>query len=260
MSSDIILIADVKGAASCGQSLYSCFGGAVSVAVKLVIKRHQDSTFRSGFQMADVPITVIDIIRLYAVSIVDVLNAVKAVIAILHIHALSAVDAGHSAQKVIFVAGADACGVFDLCDVSCAVVSIGDQKFSVRALFFQISMAVIGILVGVSVAYGMYQPAKAVIVPCADIGIFSACIGCFLIHRIAKDVVNALHLPAVAVCVACQIAFFIILEGFFIAELVCALPDFAEAVITVLNGIAVSVDGPAYLSCVVVLVTFFYAV
>ena len=260
MSSDIILIADVKGAASCGQSLYSCFGGAVSVAVIFVIKRQQDGAFRSGFQMADVAVTVIGVICLYAVSIVDVLNAVKAVIAILHFHALSAVDAGHSAQKVIFVAGADACGVFDLCDVSCAVVSIGDQKFSVRALFFQISMAVIGILVGVSVAYGMYQPAKAVIAPCADTGIFSACIGCFLIYRIAKDVVDALHLPAVAVCVECEITFFVILEGFFITELVCALAYFSKAVITVLNGIAVSVDGPAYLSCVVVFVTFFYAV
>ena len=121
-------------------------------------------------------------------------------------------------------------------------------------------MAVIGILVGVSVAYGMYQPAKAVIAPCADTGIFSACIGRLFIYRIAKDVVDALHPPAVAVCVECKIAFFVILEGFLVAELVCALPDFAEAVITVLNGIAVSVDGSAYLSCVVVLKSFFYAV
>ena len=210
--------------------------------------------------MADVSVTVVGVIRLYAVSIVDVLDTVKAVIAVLHLHALSAVDAGHSAQKVIFVAGADACGVFDFCDVSYAVIRIGDQKFSVGALFFQLSLAVIGVLIGMSVAHGMYQPAKAVIAPCADAGIFSACIGCFLIHRIAKDVVDALHLPAVAVCVACQIAFFIILEGFFIAELVCALPYFSETVITVLDGIAVSVDGPAYLSCVVVFVTFFYAV
>ena len=82
MSSDIILIADVKGAASCGQSLYSCFGGAVSVAVILVIKGQQDGAFRSGFQMADVSVTVIGVIRLYAVSIVDMLNAVKAVIAV----------------------------------------------------------------------------------------------------------------------------------------------------------------------------------
>ena len=210
--------------------------------------------------MADVAVTVIGIIRLYAVSIVDVLNAVKAVIAILHIHALSAVDAGHSAQKVIFVAGADACGVFDLCDVSCAVIRIGDQKLSVRTLFFQVSLAVIGVLIGMSVAYGMYQPAKAVIAPSADTGIFSACIGCFLIHRIAKDVVNALHLPAIAVCVECEITFFVILEGFFITELVCALADFSEAVIMVFDGIAVSVDGPAYLPCVVVFVTFFYTV
>ena len=111
-----------------------------------------------------------------------------------------------------------------------------------------------------SVTHGMYQPAKAVIAPGADTGIFSACIGCFLIYRIAKDVVDALHLPAIAVCVECEITFFVILEGFFITELVCALADFSEAVITVLDGIAVSVDGSAYLSCVVVLVTFFYTV
>ncbi len=169
-------------------------------------------------------------------------------------------DTGHSAKKVIFVTGADACGVFDLCDVSCAVVSIGDQKFSIRTLFFQVSLAVIGILIGMSVTHGMYQPAKTVIAPCADAGILSACIDRFLIHRIAKDVVDALHLPAVAVCVECEITFFVILEGFFITELVCALPYFSEAVITVLDSIAVSVDGPAYLSCVVVFVTFFYAV
>jgi hypothetical protein len=106
----------------------------------------------------------------------------------------------------------------------------------------------------------MYQPAKTVTAPCADTGIFSTCIGCFLIHRISKNVVEALHLPAVAVCVKCRIAFFVILKGFFISELVCALPYFSEAVITVLDGIVVSVDGSAYLSCIVVLVTFFYAV
>jgi hypothetical protein len=36
--SDIILVADVKGAASCGQPLYAGFSSAVSVAVILVIK------------------------------------------------------------------------------------------------------------------------------------------------------------------------------------------------------------------------------
>ena len=111
-----------------------------------------------------------------------------------------------------------------------------------------------------SVTHGMYQPAKAVIAPCADTGIFSACIGRLFIYRIAKDVVDALHPPAVAVCVECKIAFFIILEGFLVSKLVCSLADFSEAVIIVLDGIAVSVDGPAYLSCVVVFVTFFYAV
>ena len=111
-----------------------------------------------------------------------------------------------------------------------------------------------------SVTHGMYQPAKAAIAPCADTGIFSACIGRLFIYRIAKDVVDALHPPAVAVCVECKIAFFIILEGFFITELVCSLPYFSEAVITVLDRIAVSVDGPAYLSCIVVLLTFFYTV
>ena len=38
------------------------------------------------------------------------------------------------------------------------------------------------------------------------------------------------------------------------------LADIAETVITVLDGIAVSVDGPAYLSCVIVLKSFFYTV
>ena len=111
-----------------------------------------------------------------------------------------------------------------------------------------------------SVTHGMYQPAKTVIAPGSDAGIFSACIDRLFIYRIAKDIVDALHLPAVAVCVECENAFFIILEGFFITELVCSLAYFSEPVITVFDGISVSVDGPAYLSCIVVLVTFFYTV
>ena len=63
LSSDIILVADVKSAASCGQSLYSCLGSAVSVAVILVIKGQQDGAFRFRFQMADVTIIVIRVIR-----------------------------------------------------------------------------------------------------------------------------------------------------------------------------------------------------
>lgn len=40
----------------------------------------------------------------------------------------------------------------------------------------------------------------------------------------------------------CEITFFVILEGFFIAELVCSLAYFSETVITVFDGISVSVN------------------
>mgnify|MGYP001058181102 CR=1 FL=1 len=63
-----------------------CFLDLVSVSVILIIKGQQDGTFRSGFQMADVTVTVIGVIRLYTVFITDPLNAVKTAITVLHIH------------------------------------------------------------------------------------------------------------------------------------------------------------------------------
>ena len=63
-----------------------CFLDLVSVSVILIIKGQQDGTFRSGFQMADVTVTVIGVIRLYTVFITDPLNAVKTAITVLQIH------------------------------------------------------------------------------------------------------------------------------------------------------------------------------
>ena len=71
-----------------------------------------------------------------------------------------------------------------------------------------------------SVAHCAHQPVKAVIAPCVDAGFFALRTCRFFIYRIAKYVVDALYLPAVAVCMQHEAAFLVILEGFCISELV----------------------------------------
>ena len=69
-----------------GLSFAFCFFDSVSVAVILIINGQQYGTFSSGFQMADVTVTVIGVICLYTVFITNSLNAAKTAITILRIH------------------------------------------------------------------------------------------------------------------------------------------------------------------------------
>ena len=110
------------------------------------------------------------------------------------------------------------------------------------------------------IAYGTYKSTYAVIIPCADTGVFSFCIGCFFIYWTTKYIISTLYLSAVAVYMEGKVAFFIILERFFIAELVNAFAYFAKAVIMVFYCVSVSVDCFAYLSGGGILIAFFYAV
>ena len=110
------------------------------------------------------------------------------------------------------------------------------------------------------ITYGTYKSAYAVIIPCADTGVFSFCIRCFFIYWTSEYIIGTLYLSAVAVYMEGKVAFFIILERFFIAELVNAFAYFAKTVIMVFNCISVAVDCFAYLSGGGIFIAFFYAV
>ena len=110
------------------------------------------------------------------------------------------------------------------------------------------------------VAYGTYKSTYAVIIPCADAGVFSFCIRCFFIYRTAEYIISTLYLSAVAVYMEGKVTFFIILKCFFVAELVNAFAYFAKAVIMVFYCVSVSVDCFAYLSGGGIFIAFFYAV
>ena len=75
LSSDIILVADVMGAASRGQPLYVGFSSTVSVTVILVIIAQQDGAFRFRFQMANVAVTVISVIRPVSYVTLSIISA-----------------------------------------------------------------------------------------------------------------------------------------------------------------------------------------
>ena len=110
------------------------------------------------------------------------------------------------------------------------------------------------------VTYGTYKSTYAVIIPRADTGVFSFCIGCFFIYWTAKYIISTLYLSTITVYMKGKVAFFIILERFFIAELVNAFAYFAKAVIMVFYCVSVSVDCFAYLSGGGIFIAFFYAV
>ena len=99
-----------------------------------------------------------------------------------------------------------------------------------------------------AVADRMGQPSKAVVPADGDDRILPVLIGCFFADQVSEYVIRTGYLPPVPVDVQGQIAFFVIPEGFRISRLVDPFPDFSEAVVAILNGTTIPVDGPAYLS------------
>ena len=106
----------------------------------------------------------------------------------------------------------------------------------------------------------MGQPSQAVIPAGGDDRILPVLIGCFFADQVSEYVIRTGYLPPVPVDVQGQVAFFIVPEGFHISRLVDPFPDFSEAVVAILNGTAIPVDGPAYLSGRRILIAFCYAV
>ena len=106
----------------------------------------------------------------------------------------------------------------------------------------------------------MGQPSQAVIPAGGDDRVLPVLIGCFFTDQVSEYVICTGYLPPVPVDVQGQIAFFVIPEGFHISRLVDPFPDFSEAVVAILNGTAIPVDGPAYLSGRRILAAFRYAV
>ena len=93
-------------------------------------------------------------------------------------------------------------------------------------------MCIVDVFIGLSIADGTGHPAQAVIVPGADIGMFSFCIGRLLIHGLAEHVAGALQPSSIPVNVQGQVALLVIPEGLCIAQLVNSLADLAETVVT----------------------------
>ena len=80
-------------------------------------------------------------------------------------------------------------------------------------LFFQVTICIVDVFIGLSVADSTGHPAQTVIVPGADVGMFSLCIGRLLIHRLTEYVAGALQLSSVPVDVQGQVALLVIPEG-----------------------------------------------
>ena len=121
-------------------------------------------------------------------------------------------------------------------------------------------MCIVDVFIGLSIADGTGHPAQTVIVPGADVGMFSLCIGRLLIHRLTEYVAGALQLSSVPVDMQGQVALLVIPEGLCIAQLVNSLADLAETVVTVLHCIAVAVYSPADLPGGGVFIAFLHPV
>ncbi len=111
-----------------------------------------------------------------------------------------------------------------------------------------------------AVADGAGDPAQAVIVPGADVGVLPFRVCGFFIYGHAEYVAVPPQLSAVTVYVQGQVAFLVILEGLCIAQLVGSLTDFTETVVAVLHRVAVAVCGFADLSGGGVFIALSYAV
>lgn len=121
-------------------------------------------------------------------------------------------------------------------------------------------MCIVDVFIGLSVADSTGHPAQAVIVPGADVGMFSLCIGRLLIHRLSEYVAGALQLSSVPVDVQGQVALLVIPEGLCESQLIRPLADFSKAVVAVLYCIAVTVYSPADLPGGGVFIAFLHPV
>ena len=111
-----------------------------------------------------------------------------------------------------------------------------------------------------AVADRMSQPAQAVVPAGGDDRVLPVLIHGFFADQVSEYVIRPGYLSPVPVDVQGQVAFFVIPEGFRISRLVDPFPYLSEAVVTVPDGAAVPVDGPAYLSGRRILAAFCYAV
>ena len=109
LSPDIIIVGDIQRIIPCGDfgsdaaqsCLCACLRRAVSVAV-------------------------IGIGGLHAVTVMDATDAVQSIVAITHFQSVIIKDAASSAQNVVLIPGADSRRVFDLRDLACPVMGIGN--------------------------------------------------------------------------------------------------------------------------------------
>ena len=121
-------------------------------------------------------------------------------------------------------------------------------------------MCIVDVFIGLPVTDGTGHPTQAVIVPGADVGMFSLCIGRLLIHRLTEYVAGALQLSSIPVDMQGQVALLVIPEGLCESQLINSLADLAETVVTVLHCIAVAVYSPADLPCRSVFIAFLHPV
>ena len=117
-------------------------------------------------------------------------------------------------------------------------------------------MCIVDVFIGLPVTDGTGHPAQTVIVPGADVGVLSFCIGRLLIHGLSEHVAGTLQLSSIPVDMQGQVALLVIPEGLCESQLIRSLADFAKAVVTVLHCIAVTVYSPADLPCRGVFIAF----
>ena len=132
LSPDIISIGEFQCIIPCGDfrsdaaQSYTCLRCTVSVAIIPVCKGEQDIFPCSGFQSADVTVTIVGIGGLHTIAVMDMADAVQSIVAVAHFQSVIIKDAASSAQNVILIPGADSCGVFNLRDLPCPVMGIGN--------------------------------------------------------------------------------------------------------------------------------------
>ena len=130
LSTDIIIVGEIQRIIPCGDAAQSCLCAClrrtVSVAVIPVCKGEQDIFARSGFQSADVTVTIVGTGGLHTIAITDMADAVQGIVAVAHFQSVIIKDAASSAQNVILIPGADSCGIPDLRDLPCPVMGIGN--------------------------------------------------------------------------------------------------------------------------------------
>ena len=158
-------------------------------------------------------------------------------------------DAVHPAQKVIFIAGGNACRIGHAPDTPRRVILIGNQTLSAGAFLLQAAFFIILVLIGMAVADRLHKTTDAVIAVGPDAWMLPLLIYRPLIHQIPQGVVASVHLLSVTVDIERQVPFRVILELFCSSQLIPSFPHLPKAVIAVLHQVPLSVCAGFDLSC-----------